>query len=114
MMSVACLPTSRTNTGSDSRFASRFGRLVSTWNWWRAVSAMTAQIRAVARRPTRAWPRSDMLLTNTLRGVRQLSGSSIALSWTVTPKPGPLVRGSPSAWYFADPIALSRLARVSA
>jgi hypothetical protein len=28
----------------------------------------------------------------------------------VMPKPGPLVRGSPSFWYFADPMAFSRLA----
>jgi hypothetical protein len=32
----------------------------------------------------------------------------------VTPKPGPLVCGSPSVWYFAEPIALSRLDNVSA
>jgi hypothetical protein len=53
-------------------------------------------------------------LTNTLRGARQRNGSVMAISWTVTPKPGPLVRKSPSFWYFADPIAFSRLAMVSA
>jgi hypothetical protein len=57
---------------------------------------------------------SDMLFTNTLRGVRQRSGSVIASSWTVTPKPGPDVRGSPSFWYFAEPMAFNRLASFSA
>jgi hypothetical protein len=46
--------------------------------------------------------------------VRQCNGSVNASSWNVTPKPGPDVRGSPSFWYFADPIAVNRLARVSA
>jgi hypothetical protein len=94
--------------------ANRPGRFVSTWNWCRRDRAMTAQIRANAVRGTLACPTSDMLLTNTRRGVRHPSGSLIASSWTATPNPGPLVRGSPSRWYFADPIALSRLASVSA
>src|SRR5437764_610767 len=42
------------------------------------------------------------------RGTRSASGC------TVRPKPGPEVRGSPSFWYFADPMALSRFASVSA
>lgn len=32
----------------------------------------------------------------------------------VTPKPGPLVRGSPSFWYFGESIALRRFAIVIA
>jgi hypothetical protein len=63
---------------------------------------------------TRAWNRSLMLLTKTSRGVRQVYGSSSASGWTVIPKPGPDVRGSPSCWYFSAPIAFSRLASVSA
>ena len=63
---------------------------------------------------TRAWNRSLMLLTNTSRGVRQVYGSCSASGWMVIPKPGPEVRGSPSCWYLAAPMALSRLASVSA
>ena len=57
---------------------------------------------------------SDMLLTNTFRGVRHFNGSSMTVGCTITPNPGPLVRGSPSTWYLADPIALSRLAKANA
>jgi hypothetical protein len=63
---------------------------------------------------TRAWNRSLMLLTKTSLGVRQVYGKSRASEWTVIPKPGPDVRGSPSFWYFSAPIAFSRLARVKA
>jgi len=52
--------------------------------------------------------------TNTLRGFRHRNGSAEASSCTVTPNPGPLVRGSPSRWYFAWPIAFSRFASRSA
>ena len=58
--------------------------------------------------------RSLMLLTNTSRGVCQVYGSRSASGWTVIPKPGPEVRGSPSFLYFSAPIAFSRLARVKA
>lgn len=59
-------------------------------------------------------PMSLMEFTNTFRGRRHRSGSNKAFSCTVTPKPGPLVRRSPSRWYFAWPIALSRFAKVNA
>jgi len=52
--------------------------------------------------------------TNTLRGVRHRSGTASVSACTVTPNPGPLVRGSPSRWYLGWPIAFSRLAIVSA
>jgi hypothetical protein len=55
-----------------------------------------------------------MLFTNTSRGERQRNGSIRARSCSVTPKPGPLVRGSPSRWYFGCPIRFSRTARSSA
>ena len=55
-----------------------------------------------------------MLSTKTFRGLRHLSGSSSASGWSVTPNPGPEVRGSPSVWYFGWPIAFSRLANVRA
>lgn len=51
-----------------------------------------------------------MGLTNTFRGRRHRGGSIKATSCSVTAKPGPLVRGSPSRWYFAwrDAVAPSR------
>jgi hypothetical protein len=55
-----------------------------------------------------------MLLTNTVRGTRQLYGSRSAEEWVVTPKPGLEVRGSPSDGYFSVPMALSRLASLRA
>src|SRR5487761_597674 len=112
--SVACRPTSPTKQGSASIAAGRFGRLVSTWNVCRRASAITAQVRATKPRLIRACPTSLMLFTKTLRGVRHRSGSSSTSTCIVMPNPGPLVRGSPSCWYFAWPIAFSRLASVSA
>jgi hypothetical protein len=55
-----------------------------------------------------------MLLTKTSLAVRQAYGKSRASEWTVIPKPGPDVRGSPSFWYFTASMAFSRLARVKA
>ena len=63
---------------------------------------------------TRAWNRSLMLLTKTSLGVRHVYGKSRASGWTVIPKPGPDVRGSPSFWYFSAPMAFSRLASANA
>ena len=57
--------------------------------------------------------KSDIEFTTTRPGLRQLKGSSIAWSWKATPNPGPLVRESPSACYFAEPIAFNRMASVS-
>ena len=76
--------------------------------------AITANTRAMNSSGTRAWNRSDIELTNTRRGRLQRLGAVRTSSWVVIPNPGPLVRGSPSVWYFAEPIALSRRARVSA
>jgi hypothetical protein len=42
--------------------------------------------------------RSLIELTKIRRGRRHLSGAPRAWGWTVTPNPGPLVRGSPSVW----------------
>ena len=78
------------------------------------VAAITSNTRATNAAGTRAWNRSDMLLTNTTRGVRHRSGAVSVDSCTVTPNPGPLVRASPSFWYFGEPMALSRRASVSA
>jgi hypothetical protein len=55
-----------------------------------------------------------MELTNTRLGLRHSSGMLSAPGWAVRAKPGPEVRGSPSFWYFAEPMALSRLAIVRA
>lgn len=55
-----------------------------------------------------------MELTNTSRGVLHRRGASSVSGWVVTANPGPEVRGSPSRWYFAEPMALSRRASVSA
>jgi len=114
MISVAASPTWRTKPGSSSIAASRFGRLVSTWNVCRRANAIIAHVRATKERLTRACPMSLIEFTNTLRGVRHRSGSVSASSCMVTPNPGPLVRGSPSRWYLAWPIAFSRFASVSA
>lgn len=63
---------------------------------------------------TGAWNRSDMLLTKMTRGDDHRRGISSAEGCSVIAKPGPLVRGSPSSWYFGLPIAFKRLARASA
>jgi hypothetical protein len=55
-----------------------------------------------------------MLFTNHCVGLRRRSGTVSASGWTASPKPGPLVRGSPSFWYLACPIPLRRLAIVRA
>ncbi len=58
--------------------------------------------------------KSDMLFTNTIRRPDQEYGNRKASGWIVKPNPGPDVRGSPSFWYLAWPIALSRFASASA
>lgn len=75
---------------------------------------MTANIFAMNSSGTLGWNRSDIELTNTLRGLRHLSGSVRTSSCRATPNPGPDVRGSPSVWYRGEPIALSRFAIVRA
>jgi hypothetical protein len=49
-----------------------------------------------------------------MRGSRHRNGKSSVSECTATPKPGPDVRGSPSVWYFALPIAFNRFAKVNA
>jgi hypothetical protein len=44
----------------------------------------------------RAWKRSLIELTNTVRELAQRRGNSRASSWIAIPKPGPLVRGVPN------------------
>jgi hypothetical protein len=78
------------------------------------VSAMTLNTRLTNSSGTRAWNRSLIELTNTSRGSRHRNGRLRSPSWRATPKPGPEVRGCPSVWYFADPIAFRRFASVSA
>ena len=78
------------------------------------VSTMTSNTRWMNSVGTRACHKSDMLFTNTVRGVRHRFGRLSAPGWTAKPKPGPLVRGSPSCWYFGLPMAFNRLASVSA
>ncbi len=75
---------------------------------------MVANTRATNAAGTLAWARSAMLSTKQTLGLRQRSGSVRTSSCNATPNPGPDVRGSPSVWYFAWPIAFSRLARVRA
>jgi hypothetical protein len=58
--------------------------------------------------------RSLIELTKITHGRRQRLGSSSSVGGMVTPKPGPLVRGSPSCWYLAWPIAFSRAASARA
>src|SRR5437667_8712797 len=98
----------------SASFASRVARLVRIWYVWRGVAAITAKTRRTKLTGTRAWNRSLMELTKTTRGSRHRYGNARSDSWTVTPNPGPDVRGSPSAWYLADPIAFNRLARANA
>ena len=57
---------------------------------------------------TSSWNRSLIEFTKISLGALQPLGTSSAEGWTVSLKPGPLVRGSPSSWYFGEPIALSR------
>ncbi len=78
------------------------------------MSAITANTCLMNGRGTRAWNRSLIEFTNTVRGVLHAYGSNSDSGCTATPKPGPLVRGSPSFWYFGAPIALSRFDRVIA
>jgi hypothetical protein len=75
---------------------------------------MTSKTSLTKLSGTLAWNRSLMLLTNTVLGVRQVYGSPNAVLWVVTPNPGPDVRGSPSVWYLAAPMALRRLAKARA
>jgi hypothetical protein len=69
---------------------------------------------AKARLGTRARNISLLELTNTVHGCRQRIGRASVSGCTATPKPGPEVRGSPSAWYFALPIAFNRFAKINA
>jgi hypothetical protein len=71
----------------------------------------TAHTRVGPSTPTET---SAMLSTKQTLGLRHRSGSGSASGCGATPNPGPEVRGSPSVWYFACPIAFSRLASVSA
>jgi hypothetical protein len=80
----------------------------------RGLSAITANTLAMNSSVTPLWNRSDIEFTNTSRGLRHRKGSSRTSGCMAMPKPGPLVRGSPSVWYFAEPIALRRLAMPSA
>jgi hypothetical protein len=64
------------------------------------VTAIVAQTRTWKARLTLAWAMSAMLSTNTTLGLRQRNGSRSTASCMATPNPGPLVRGSPSFWYF--------------
>jgi hypothetical protein len=75
---------------------------------------MTANTSATKLSGTRAWNRSLIELTNTTRGDPQVYGWRKAAGWMARPNPGPLVLGSPSSWYLADPIAFSRRASASA
>ena len=63
---------------------------------------------------TSGWKRSLIELTNTKRGERHEYGIARVSEWSVSAKPGPLVRGSPSLRYLGWPMALSRLASASA
>jgi hypothetical protein len=94
--------------------AVRSGRLVRIWYVCCGVAAITANTRARKSRGTRAWNRSDMELTNTVRGLRHDMGSVSVSGCTVSAKPGPEVNGLPSFWYLGEPMALSRLAIRSA
>ncbi len=60
--------------------------------------------------PSTPTERSLIELTNTRSGCRHRSGTVSVSGWIVSANPGPLVRGSPSCWYLAWPIALRRLA----
>jgi hypothetical protein len=53
-------------------------------------------------------------LTKIICDDRHRRGTFNAARCTVSPKPGPDVRGSPSRWYFADPIACNRAANANA
>jgi hypothetical protein len=83
--SVCTLPR---KSGRSSRRRSRAGCLVSSWKVCCGASAITANIRAANAAGTRAWPMSDIELTNTRRGVCERSGASSAPLCTVTPNPG--------------------------
>jgi hypothetical protein len=63
---------------------------------------------------TFAWNRSAIEFTKTTRGFRHRNGSSSVCGCIVTAKPGPEVLGSPSFWYFSEPIAFKRFANVIA
>ena len=75
---------------------------------------MTSKMSRMNPNGTLAWKRSLMEFTNTTRGAFHERGWPRAFGWRVTPNPGPDVTGFPSFWYFSAPIALSRLAKVSA
>ncbi|GGU11136.1 hypothetical protein GCM10010272_65260 [Streptomyces lateritius] len=89
-----------------------------------AVVPQTAKVLRGPRRPDAvplrrraAWacPSSpEIEFTNTVRGLFHPYGTSRASGCRVTSNPGPDVRGSPSFWYFAAPIAFNRFAKVRA
>jgi len=78
------------------------------------VAATVSNTRCTNSTGTRAWNRSLMLLTKIRSGWCKPCGVVRVSGCSVSPNPGPEVRGSPSTWYFADPIALSRRAIVRA
>jgi hypothetical protein len=67
----------------------RAGRLVRTWNVWLAAAAMTPNTRATKSSGTlsASMNRSDMLLTNTRRGLRHCRGFSSRSGHSRTSKP---------------------------
>jgi hypothetical protein len=68
---------------------------------------MVANTWAMKASGTGACNRSAMEQTKIRRGRRQRRGSPRVWGWRATPKPGPLVGGRPSAWYFAWPMPAS-------
>ena len=94
--------------------ASRFERFVSTWYVCCGVSAITSKTSRMKSSGTSGWKRSLMELTKMTLGDFQPSGAASVSGCSVSAKPGPLVFGSPSFWYFAWPIARSRFDRVNA
>jgi hypothetical protein len=64
----------------------------------RGVESMTLNARPMNSAGTSLWNRSLIEFTNTTRGLRHRSGSSSLSSCSVSPNPGPDVRGSPSRW----------------
>ena len=62
---------------------------------------MTVNTRLMKSSGTSGWKRSLIELTKMSRGDFHRYGAARVSSWTVSAKPGPLVLGSPSFWYFA-------------
>ena len=74
----------------------RHGRFVRTWNVCCGARAIAAKTRTMNSVVTSAWNKSDIEFTNTRQGFLRASGSSSLSQCSVTPNPGPLVRGFPS------------------